>query len=148
GFDPKARTVVSPDTLDLGDPFFGLWPSPQTFLTLYNAKVTAPTPAAASASFNRRAAAPTKYLVVGGTVARDGSAAQLDAGYRVVSAIPGAPSDPNGTHCLRFSGGAPMDYCFTPLFGDFTDPALTGGFAVKAPYPAGTTRVALIRRDS
>src|SRR5262249_49220107 len=34
------------------------------------------------------------------------------------------------------------------LFGDFTDRALTGGFAVKAPYPAGTTRVALIRRDS
>jgi hypothetical protein len=105
------------------------------------------------ALFNTRAIAPPagesiEYLIIGGTLTPDGSVAQLAPGYRVTSALPGAPSDPAGTHCLRFSGGASADYCFSPFFLDSADSQGIGGFEIKAPLPAGATRVALLRRDS
>jgi hypothetical protein len=116
--------------LGLGDGDAG-WLAPATFQTLFNTQALAPATAQASA----------EYLILGGTLTPDGSVAQLDPGYRVISSRPGAPSDPNGTHCLRFSGGDAADYCFTPFF---TDPTGAGGFEIKAPIPSGTTRVALL----
>ena len=110
------------------------WLAPETFQTLFQAQALAPATAQASA----------EYLIIGGTLTPDGSVAQLDPGYRVISSRPGAPSDPNGTHCLRFSSDA-ADYCFTPFFTDSDSPTGLGGFQVKAPVPAGATRVALIR---
>src|SRR5439155_117574 len=110
------------------------WFAPETFQTLFQAQALAPASARASA----------EYLIIGGTLTPDGSVAQLDPGYRVISSRPGAPSDPNGTHCLRFSSDA-ADYCFTPFFTDSDSPTGLGGFQVKAPVPAGATRVALIR---
>jgi hypothetical protein len=133
GFDIKAAKVVPGSTPDL---MTGGWPSVATFQGLFNANAASPSKSE-----------PADYLVIGGRVSADGSA-QLDPGFRVNSSFPGAQADPAGTHCLRFSGGAAAEYCFTPFFPDAADPSGAGGFVVKAPLPAGTSRVALILRDS
>src|SRR5207244_3990807 len=84
------------------------------------------------------------YLIIGGAIAPDGNSAKLDPGYRMISVNPGGPSNPQGTHCLRFSGGTTTDYCFTPFQAD---PRVDSGFMVKAPFPAGTTSVAIVKNE-
>jgi len=93
----------------------------------------------------RRDAAAADYAIVSGTVSSDGGAS-LDPVYRVTSSRAGAPSDPNGSHCLRFfgSGGGSVDYCFTP---QLARPSGQGSFAVMAPWPADTTRLALVQNN-
>ncbi len=92
-----------------------------------------------------------EYLIVGGAARRDGSAGRLDPAYRITAAEPVDPSDPAGNHCLRFSGanGTLADYCFTLKFEGHVDQAPLDGeeFALRVPYPAGTTRLALLRGD-
>ncbi|MDP8979665.1 MAG: choice-of-anchor D domain-containing protein [Acidobacteriota bacterium] len=93
------------------------------------------------------AAAPSEFVVVSGTVQRDGSAAQIDPVYHITTAQPQVPSQTNGNHCLQFSnvGGVLGQYCF-----DLNVSATVAGldqqiFAVSAPWPAGTTKLALMR---
>ncbi|HTM47752.1 MAG TPA: choice-of-anchor D domain-containing protein [Bryobacteraceae bacterium] len=133
GFDIRAAKVVPGATPDLTA---GGWPSVAAFQGLFYANAASPPKSE-----------PSDYLVIGGRVLPDGSA-QLEPGFRVNSSFPGEPSDPAAAYCLRFSGGAAADYCFTPFFPETAEPAGAGGFEVKAPLPAGTTRVALVLRDS
>ena len=82
---------------------------------------------------------PADYLIVSGTVARDGSAARLLNGFIQPSATLPPPSDPQGPWCLRT--GASADHCFS-----IAPNALSGaedGFAVAIPFPAGTPGVTL-----
>jgi hypothetical protein len=118
GFDPRTRKVTPVSTPDLMAS--GTWATAGTFQALFNAKAAAPA-----------APGPAEYLIIGGTVSPDGSVAQLDPGYRVISAFPGAPSDAAGTHCLRFGDSAAADYCFSPLFLDPANATVTGGFEVR-----------------
>jgi hypothetical protein len=129
-FDPKTERVVPSTSLELSSG--GAWPSASTYSKLF---VPIYDPVAT------KSVTTTEYLIIGGTVIPDGSLATLDPGYRVNS-VGSAPSNPAGSHCLRFSGGDSADYCFTPFYVDGI-----GGFAVKAPIPSGTTRVALISHD-
>jgi len=126
------------------------WISTATF----NAFLNAPAPPAAaepSESQQLEAATPgataSEYVIVSGTVKRDGSGAQIDPVYHITTAQPQAASQSSGNHCLQFSNGSATlgQYCF-----DLDVSTAVAGldqqvFAVAAPWPAGTSSVVLMR---
>lgn len=137
GFDPRTGLVIPAGTADLTDD--GAWLRAQQYQKLYQSPVQPPKPAPVGQA-PRASGATGDYLILGGTVGNNGPS-QLEPGIRMNSAVAGDPSDPNGTHCLRFDGAAGADYCFTPLlFGSGQD----GTFVVKVPVPAGATSVSLM----
>src|SRR5262249_17106655 len=87
----------------------------------------------------------SQYLTITGQVAADGSSGSLDAGFVDSAAKAAKPSDPNGNYCVRFSGpgGALGDYCVKVQLGSGGDPTV---FGVRAPFPSGANRVALVAR--
>jgi hypothetical protein len=153
GFDP-AEMVVKPGTkMDMmsycAPPGSNIWISPDSYVNLMFSD-TWKRPASNTAQGKEApSASAAQYLLVSGTVWRDGSVAQLDPAYRVTSGTPGAAPDPNANHCLRFSGpaGALASYCFTLDFTvHWTDAPLDReSFSLKVQYPDGATRVALQR---
>jgi Mg-chelatase subunit ChlD len=154
GFDTVGMQVVPSNTNSLMGPA-AQWISKYQYTALMSTDGAPPvTPPAAASTSSRRpassraASAPTNppaYLVVSGAVSADGGAGHLDSAYNTTGGASGRASDPAGTYCLRFtlSAGSPVDYCFTPPQFDSDPPLDPIPFAVKAPYPAGTTRVAL-----
>src|SRR5205807_894446 len=127
------------------------WISPPDYLFLYNSPKL---PAASEQPLSLKPettgvnAAATDYVVVSGTVQRDGSGGQIDPVYHVTTSQPQAASQPAGNHCLQFGNSSSVlgQYCFdldvTPTGKAGLDQQF---FAVTAPWPAGTTRLALIR---
>jgi uncharacterized protein (TIGR03437 family) len=90
----------------------------------------------------RAAGGTAETLVISGQVARDGLTGSLNPGFHSVSSTAIAPSKAGSDLCLRYTvtGASFPDFCFDAL------PLGTGTqayFAVAAPYPTGTTRVAL-----
>jgi hypothetical protein len=90
-------------------------------------------------------AEPAEFVTFSGRVARDGSSAVLNAGFRESSSVEAEPPVADGPLCLRFSGDQTVNYCFT------LDPGRGEGltedvFVVRAPWVPGTTRVALLRQ--
>jgi hypothetical protein len=161
GFDTSLNTEVGashPDLLKGGTIIDAVnaWLSPDSFKKIYTAYKDAADfrngSSSASPKPGARRAASAEYLTISGTARRDGSGGHLNAGFRSTPPFAGPDSDPNGNHCLRFSGdsGPLGDYCFTI---GFVDP-ITGGdldqdiFVVSAPWPAGTKQVALVRDGS
>lgn len=90
-----------------------------------------------------RAAATGDTLLISGSIADDGSSGTLSPGFHAPSNAVTTPSNSSSNTCLRFTApGGNQDYCFTPL------PIKANGktfFAINAPYPAGTTRVELVK---
>ncbi len=90
------------------------------------------------------------YQLITGSAMQDGSAGQLDPPYRASSIRPGGSSDPDGSHCIRFTGdsGTLSDFCFTPSFISGEEQPLDQGyFAWKIPYMAGTTGISLVLKS-
>ena len=97
------------------------------------------------------AATASDYLLITGSVMKDGSAGQLDPPYRIASEVAGEASNPNGTHCIRFSGtsGAMSDFCFTPSFTSGEgQPLIQDYFAWKIPFVSGTTGISFVQKNS
>jgi hypothetical protein len=144
GFDVETRRVVPATKLDVmsycSPPRSNIWMSPFTYRKLFNGNFQPQSLVRVTAS-----AAATQYLIISGSAKADGSGGTLEPAYVVTSNSPGEPSDPNATHCLRFSPSN-IDYCFTLEFeSHFHDAELTDeAFSLKVPLPAGATRVALM----
>jgi hypothetical protein len=145
GFDTAQMKAVSSARYDLMSycypPAENIWISPAHYRELFRADLAAPA-----------ATPPAEYAVVTGWAARDGSAGGLNPAYRITSIAAGAPPDSAGNHCLRFFGpeGRLAEYCFTLGFA-----AVRSGeaierehFSVKAPWPVGTVRLALMRGET
>lgn len=138
GFDARTGRFMPPSRLDFMtncDPST-LWVGPFHYRQLL-------------AAFGSRAATGegVDYLVISGSARADASGGRLDAGYKVNSNIRPPASNPNGSHCLSFTGGTSNStYCFNISFearGTY-DSLPESSFAVKAPLPPGSTRVALL----
>lgn len=145
GFDTAQMKAVSSSKFDLMSycypPSENIWISPAHYRQLANADLAAPA-----------AAPPAEYAVVTGWAARDGSAGGLNPAYRITSIATGPPSDSSGNHCLRFFGpeGRLVDHCFTLGFATVRSGEAIEHehFSVKAPWPAGTVRLALMRGET
>lgn len=94
-------------------------------------------------------AGPESQVVVSGLAQRDGSSGSFDPAFVVNSSVSAGVSDPSGNHCLRFfnAAGPETDYCFTLHFENphTLAPVDQEYFVVRAPYPADTARIALVR---
>ncbi len=158
GYDPAQRRFVPRGRFDLMTYCEAdrIWISPFHYQKLVNELslffrpnlAGEGTPGAASSP--KPHAEPAEYALVGGMARRDGSATGLKPVYRLTSTRPGQPSDPEGNHCLRFTGaaGTLADHCFTLLFeSENGEPVDEQTFSVKAPFPAGVTRLALMRGE-
>lgn len=91
----------------------------------------------------------SNQVVISGSARSDGSSGSLDPAFVVSSSVPLGPPHPSGNHCLRFFNvaGPLTDYCFTLRFAKARtlDPLDREFFALRVPYPADTTRIALLR---
>jgi uncharacterized protein (TIGR03437 family) len=138
--------IVPTDTPNLMDPAPGRWITPADYQTLFQ-KAPVAQPARIEHAVPQ-AAGTSEYVVVSGTVQRDSSGAQFDPVYHVTTAHSQPPSQPGGNHCLQFSnaGGLLGQYCFNL---DVSATGIAGldqqFFTVVAPWPAGTTKLSLVR---
>jgi uncharacterized protein (TIGR03437 family) len=96
-------------------------------------------------------AASQDLALISGLVKADGTAAELSPLYRIDSAAQTSPSDPAGSHCVRFEGGGGRlgEHCFGIDFVDpeTDEPLAEQGFSLLAPLPAGTRRIDLVRNN-
>ncbi len=167
GWDVEKERAVPASRYDLmsycSPPAAGIWASPFHYEKLLRGALQprASAPLAASHEYVSRAAAggpplaaavansPSDYFIVSGMVRRDGSAGRLDPGYRVSAYLPAPVPHPNGNHCLMFTntGGVVGNYCFTLNFEEHRShkPLDEEAFSLKVPFPAGATKVALVR---
>jgi Metallo-peptidase family M12 len=168
GFDPSAMQVISGDKLDLmtycSPPRSDIWISAFHYQRLFDAnlrpkeKASLPSTIATlglptgdgftAYATQLQGAAAAEFLLVSGSVKRDGSSATLDPIYHLIDPGVGDATDPLGNYCLRFSGAGtpPSDFCFVLSFlGHITlKPEDEAGFAWRVPYLPGTSRVALV----
>jgi Abnormal spindle-like microcephaly-assoc'd, ASPM-SPD-2-Hydin len=102
-------------------------------------------------------AAPADYMLVRGSVLRDGSGGSLDTAYRVSALLPGDSFDDTGTHCVRLNnaGGVLASYCFTPDFSEqeYSENRPAGlvdevFFAFKIPWSDGATKLSITQGDT
>ena len=155
GFDPEARQVKPANLKDVmtycSPPAANIWISAFTFRKLIDSRLAPQGAAAAAAKGKRTAEGPAEYAIVSGSARRDGSAGRLDPVYRVSASGPAPPPGVRGNHCLRFSKAEALlaTYCFNLEFKDHRTRRLLEeeSFTLKVPYPAGTTRVSLMREE-
>src|SRR5262249_45337797 len=133
------------------------WLNSDSFTSLFNAysrfgtkpALRTETPSASRRGVIRRADTATEYLTISGTARRDGSGGQFEPGLPPIASFSDAGSDTAGNHCLRFFGESDKlaDFCFTIDFKDVVTNADIdeSDFVVRAPWPQGTKRVALVR---
>ncbi|MBI4786759.1 MAG: hypothetical protein HY782_06915 [Chloroflexi bacterium] len=166
GFDVLERRVIPNTRFDMmsycGNPGSNIWISPFTYTQLYDSALRprdSPTPVPLRFAMLGRDGSPRlsnaltqprlEQLIISGSIRRDGSAGRLDPAYHSADFDPGDPLPTSGNQCLSLSGasGTLATYCFTlPFRAHQSDAVLDEqGFTLKAHYPAGTTRVALVR---
>ncbi|MBI4877428.1 MAG: choice-of-anchor D domain-containing protein [Acidobacteria bacterium] len=133
-----------------------VWASPHTATKLiesnFEPNVTLPRPPAKPEAATKRSASPALHLLVSGSARRDGSAATLDPVFFASSQAPTHQSQPEGNHCLEFTGVQPGRFCFDLKFetGD-TWGASSGApideqsFLFELDAPEGLERLALTR---
>jgi hypothetical protein len=89
------------------------------------------------------------WLVVTGSVARDGSSGSIDSSVAFRSGLQPAPTDEAGDHCLVIAdaGGAPLaQHCFGLPFQDDDGNSLDEqAFSLAVPLPVGAATVTLVR---
>jgi len=139
GFDPVERQLKPPDSIDLLSHCAPnrVWISEYSYRRLLESGLNLPLPDNLS----------DEDLILAGSIRRDGSHATLLPSFRA----PAAVREPEGAanHVLRFSEG-PNTLAEYPLAISFQD-HFTGQaieeehFAVRVPFPARATKVALLR---
>ncbi|MBI2912720.1 MAG: hypothetical protein HYY03_02230 [Chloroflexi bacterium] len=143
GWDMALNQVVAKTKRDLmtycTPPVENIWMSPHSYDKLFQGNFQ---PAALGGV---TAAGQAAYLVISGSAMADGTGGTLDPAYTVTSSQAPPPSDPDGSHCLRF-GPTVVDYCFTLEFKDHRtqEPEPEEWFSLVVPLPAGATSVALM----
>jgi len=107
-------------------------------------------PSSPTGSQPQAVAEPSDQVLVTGRVSFDGTTGSIDSIVRISSATPAPPTNPAGSHCLVFgvSGVSAAPYCFVARFDaeNLGQPGLladVSAFAVRAPLPTGTDRIAL-----
>ncbi len=128
------------------------WISPYHYAQMYNPinALIAANPPGRLLSLIGSSAGPqnfANYLLVSGTVSRDGSSGQLDPVEHITSAVAGTASDPAGTYCVRQIDAKTQsqDFCFGPNYYDIDGNQLSQGyFSYQIPYLPGAVRIALI----
>jgi hypothetical protein len=147
GFDAtegKAYVETKKDLMTYcSPPADNIWISPHSYRKLLDGQFepqgTDPLPAGTEVG---------EYLVIQGEAEADGSAGSLGPAYLIDAGIGGEPPNPDGNHCLRFSGGAPAaDFCFTLEFEEHRthEPLEREPFVLQVPWPEGTAKVSLMR---
>jgi len=148
GFDTKNLRAVSSTKKDVmsycSPPGSNIWISPFDVRKLTSGGLK---PQAHAASPQASDA-----VIVTGTAERDGSAGTIDSVDHIALFAPSEPSDPSGNHCLRFegAGGATLaNQCFRLTFeaenhGQSEIHLAREAFAIKAPFPAGTVKIAIV----
>jgi hypothetical protein len=137
-FDPLIMypeySGLDPNSPYLQSGYLATWPSPSQYQKLYDRFRTVLLPL----EVKPHAAGPSQYFLITGTVAADGPSGSFDPGFQTTSTVPADAGNSAGGYCLRFSGasGALEDYCF--------DVSSDGTFGVRAPFPAGASRVGLV----
>ncbi len=149
GFDPIARVLKPANKLDLmtncAPSADRIWMSAFTYTQLIRS-------AFRPQSDGERRFAEGDWILVAGTVKRDGSGGTLEPAYRIPAAETAAPRPPQPSHCVRFQGasGTLGEQCVALTFrGHRTQNATLDeqSFSIRAPLPAGTTRIALYAGD-
>ncbi len=151
GFDPPTKRVVLSTTREFSfvRGFCAVWMSVSEYMAIHS-KIgdlgRIPLPPAVESAARRRAEDPPEFVIVGGSIAKDGSSAELQPAFRVSPRKYWPESDPQGDHCVKFLGsdGVLGDHCFAAVFGkeDFFV------FSFRLPLPPGTTRIALRRGET
>jgi hypothetical protein len=99
-----------------------------------------------------RRAASGGYLLVTGTLRRDGSGGTLAPVHRLAWVAQAEPSKQDGAYCLVFKGtpGELSRYCFDVSFAidEVSEPLEEQSFLLKVPAVAETTRLTLVRGES
>jgi hypothetical protein len=167
GFDPWTKDLVPNTFFDLmsycvNSTATNAWISPDYFNTLINnnlapsdapcppptnAPSLAPLTGTAKLRPRQKLAVAQDLLLVAGSVGADGQSGQLDPVFHLTSTAAPPVSDPNGSYCLHFTGGAglPGDFCFTPMFLDGeSNPLNTQSFSFLLPAAAGVTGLQLL----
>jgi hypothetical protein len=153
GIDPFTMEVKSPlmkDMMSYCTPASKLWISAFNYQLLMASQVLA-RPHSRIRPLDT-SVLPSNQIVVSGSAQSDGSSGTLDPAYMVNSQVSADLSDPSGNHCLRFfnAAGPEADFCFTLNFEDprTLAPLDRDYFVVRAPYPADTARIALVRNGA
>ena len=161
GFEPEVPRVVPTNLTDFMSycDLNGIedWVSPWTYTQLALVHLqpgvgTVPISTNLVPAVSARTAVPalatSAQVLIRGSALRDGTAGSLKSVYNLLSGDSPAVSDPNGSHCIRFSGvaGPISDFCFTLPFVEMETGTVLDKeyFAVKAPLPQGVTRIALM----
>ena len=161
GFEPEVPRVVPTNLTDFMSycDLNGIedWVSPWTYTQLALVHLqpgvgTVPISNNSVPALSPRTAVPalatSAQVLIRGSALRDGTGGSLKSVYNLLSGDAPAVSDPNGSHCIRFSGAAgPIsDFCFTLPFLEMETGTVLDKeyFAVKAPLPQGVTRIALM----
>ncbi|OAI41416.1 hypothetical protein AYO38_03805 [bacterium SCGC AG-212-C10] len=137
------KQLMLPTSGDLMSYCSQRWISPYTYKKLFEANFFE------SAAQAVQPAAETNAIVISGSAKADGSAGTLDPAYIVTTEGTSLPaSNPQGNHCLRFTGAGPQtDFCFNLTFktSEDGDTLTQEAFSLKVALPTGVTRVALRR---
>jgi hypothetical protein len=153
GMDPFTLEVkednLKMDLMSYCTPMSELWISAYDYQHLMSSRVL---PQAHSIQPLDALNGPSNQVVISGSAQADASSGTLDPAFVVGSSAPIGAPDPSGNHCLRFfnAGGPESDYCFTLYFEDPStlEPLDREFFALHVPYPADTTRIALVRNGN
>jgi hypothetical protein len=151
GFDTERMVVIPSTRYELmsycSPPVDNTWISAFSYQQLFDSRLE---PQAIKPVSGTRAASAGPVMVISGWAKRDGSAGQLDPAYQVAGTAPASLA--GGNHCLRFftDAGPVADHCFQLQFRHHrtAQPLEVEYFVVKAPWPAGAVRVALVRGET
>ncbi|MBK5291362.1 MAG: choice-of-anchor D domain-containing protein [Acidobacteriia bacterium] len=130
----------------------GAWLSPDSFARLQAGKLQSQAQAAlgeAGAPVERDGE-PGEFVMVSGTVRRDGSGGSLLPMF-TATADSATDAAQTGSHCIQFSGeGVSKRFCFTPDFMDDDDGQAVeeDSFTLVIPRPAGARQLVLLREEN
>ncbi len=147
GWDTERNTIRLKTNFDLMSYCASqLWISPFHYLKLFNTEFR---PAKLQEAASVAQSGPSEQALMTGFVREDGTLGRIETVYRLPSLAAPDPSDPSGDHCLRFSNEAGIlsQHCFSFIFrnpdtGHFEEQQ---SFSFRVAFPAGATRVALLR---
>jgi hypothetical protein len=147
GFDPIEKEVINLYR-DLMSYCGLIWISPFDHRKLVAGGLK---PQARRAAFSP--SAPSDYVIVTGFASRGGTGGKITSVDHLATVTGAEAPDPGGNHCLQFSnstGAVLVNHCFTLAFttvesyGQGQTDLATQAFSIKAPFPAGATKISLM----
>ncbi|MBI5035391.1 MAG: hypothetical protein HZB51_33105 [Chloroflexi bacterium] len=163
GFDTLTRSIVPNTRFDVMsycmNPSSNIWISPFSFTQLYNSYLNPRADTSRQVALLARdrslhlqdmlAQPRQEQLIISGAIRRDGTVGRLDPAYHSADLDPGDALPSTGNQCIRLGGATSTlaTYCFTLPFRAHQSNVVLDEqyFTLKVPYPAGTTRVSLVR---